>query len=159
MCWYTWDFRNMSPRTAPKGGLKVYKVTLLSEQDCKSSDYKKCNSFTPLVYRAFTYYKDCNNPFINIRVLRCETGGGSISEGYHSYIDKDSMGIVDEATRIIGEFLIPSGTKYFVNEMGEVVSEKLIFKRYIPYVNVNHTDVLDKKSSWINTFYIKYLAI
>lgn len=115
--------------------MKVYKVTLIGEQDCKSSDFTRCNSFTPLIYRGFTYYKDYENPSVKIKVIRCKAGGGSITYGYHSYIYKDSMGIVDETTRIIGEFLIPDGTRYYVNEMGEVVSEQLIFKQYIPYVN------------------------
>lgn len=110
--------RRLSPRTAPKGGLKVYKVTNLYEQDCKPCNIIKCKTLKPLIYNDdFIYNKDKETPSVIIKPIKCEMGS-CITKGYHSYIDKYSMGIVDEKSRIIGEFLIPSGIRYYLNECG-----------------------------------------
>lgn len=42
--------------------------------------------------------------------------------------DTDDKNVVK--TIILGEFIIPKGTKYYENNVGEIVTEKYIFKNY-----------------------------
>lgn len=71
-------------------------------------------------------------PVININV-RSVLGGYFIYEGYHSYIDPriakkklKKYTIIHDFPTFIAEFRIPKGTKFYVNSLGEIVSEQII---------------------------------
>lgn len=51
-----------------------------------------------------------------------------IEEGYHSYVTYEhAMNLWWETDRIVGKFLIPSGTFVYFGRYGEIVSEQLIY--------------------------------
>lgn len=130
-----------------KEDIEVYKI---------GSPNKKKNRFNCLYMDTFFYIKNENTPKINLELQVQEDNiikGRTIyfiDEGYHCYDEYTKLRPLftnpikghkyDFSIRncdtfyhkvCAGKFIIPKDSKYYVNNFGEIVSEKLIFKEFL----------------------------
>jgi hypothetical protein len=134
MCWKS---NNLIAKKADKD-IVVYKMGFI-----------KNNIFTSYYRDGFQYNKNNSNlPIIKIQVINTNCIY-SIEKGYHCYskycqinLNKQYFNIYSiSGVKIdyyfyadIGKFIIPKGTIYYENKDGEIVSEKLIFVKKIPFI-------------------------
>ena len=118
--------------------------------------------FFPSYYSEFGYEPNSNNDKVSLKLIK---KGGTclgdhcnyIDEGYHSYSGKCELiksfydicvypkfynerclDYYDFDDPFIGEFIIPTGTEYYENEEGEIVSSNIIWTGKIKYlININ----------------------
>lgn len=118
MCWIC-SLNRYPEGIIAKQDFKVYKIL---KNDGESMFYNHKYNISEL------------QPFININV-KIVLGGYVINEGYHSYSDirtanriakRYKMSPTFKSTIIVAEFKIPKETKFYINELGEVVSEQII---------------------------------
>ena len=93
----------------------------------------KC--FHPYYHSNFTYIANSLNKELNLVTYKGYEYY-SISEGYHSFINKQ-MAFDESSSSIlfgkvfeknnVGKFIIPKGTEYYKNEDGEIVSSNIIW--------------------------------
>ena len=121
-----------------KRGIKVYKIGAYADE----------STFKPF------FYSDFNYP-INQLVVEPVIFADSIEYGLHSYlncilyplypaaVDLYTQGSLrytlslSQYSIFLGEFLIPAGTLYCLNNSGEVVSNRLIYTGKFKYINKN----------------------
>ena len=132
--------------TVAKEDIEVYKI---------GSPNKKKNRFNCLYMDTFFYIKNEDTPKINLELQEDNNivKGPTIyfiDEGYHCYDEYTKLRPLftnsikghkyDFSIRncdtfyhkvCAGKFIIPKGSKYYVNNFGEIVSEKLIFKEFL----------------------------
>lgn len=94
------------------------KLTAKEDVTCYKVTFADCES----VCRGYEYPDNSLQPYVNLTI----EVDMYINEGYHSYISlaeaEDSPLCFDE----IWKFIIPKGTKYYINELeGEYVSETI----------------------------------
>ena len=147
MCFYK---TKESKVLVAKRDIKVYKLGTYANND----------SFNPFFYKDFTYSVN-QTVFENV-----DFTNRIIERGLHSYImcelapfvtamDLYSCGnflyplSVPEYTIYLGEFIIPKGTTYCLNNKGEVVSDVLIYTgKYVelkPYKQYNTKELWKEK--------------
>jgi hypothetical protein len=103
------------------------------------------------VYRGFRYVKDVANEVemvffkdeeypndltcfddTEFEYLQELTHPIAITSGFHSLIKCNAKRLLEfYKNRYICEFLIPKGAKYFINPCGNVVSNQIIFKKFL----------------------------
>ena len=130
-----------------KRGIKVYKIGTYADE----------STFKPF------FYSDFNYP-VNQLVVEPVIFADSIEYGLHSYlncilyplypaaVDLETQGIRQYTLSLsrylifLGEFLIPAGTLYCLNNSGEVVSNRLIYTGN--YIKVQPHKKYDTKELW-----------
>ena len=110
-----------------KRDIKVYKIGVYADEGI----------FKPFFYQAFKYF---TNQIVFTEVKFADT----INWGFHSYINCELVSSYNNVnlyscgklilyislltdTVYLGEFIIPKGATYCLNNNGEVVSDKLIY--------------------------------
>ena len=143
MCWHISERIESS---IAKEDIEVYKI---------GSPNKKKNRFNCLYMDTFFYIKNEDTPKINLELQEDNNivKGPTIyfiDEGYHCYDEYTKLRPLftnsikghkyDFSIRncdtfyhkvCAGKFIIPKDSKYYVNNFGEIVSEKLIFKEFL----------------------------
>ena len=130
-----------------KRGIKVYKIGVYANED----------TFIPFFYSNFDYP-------VNQLVVEPVIFADSIENGLHSYlncilyplypatVDLYTQGSLRHTLSLsrysifLGEFLIPAGTLYCLNNSGEVVSNRLIYTGN--YIKVQPNKKYDTKKLW-----------
>ena len=130
-----------------KRGIKVYKIGTYADE----------STFKPF------FYSDFNYP-VNQLVVEPVIFSDSIEYGLHSYlncilyplypaaVDLYTQGSLQYTLSLsrylifLGEFLIPAGTLYCLNNSGEVVSNRLIYTGN--YIKVQPNKKYDTKELW-----------
>ena len=124
MCFYK---TKQSKVLIAKRNIKVYKIGIYADND----------SFNPFYYGNFTYY-------VNQIVFEKVKFADTINCGFHSYINCELVPFYNNVnlyscgklilgvsllrnTVYLGEFIIPKGATYCLNNNGEVVSDKLMY--------------------------------
>ena len=94
-------------------------------------------NFIPFYRNNYTYISKCNNIRVELK-LHYNVSINLIYFGYHSYLEKDYVinKIIDlQKTKflysiypfIVGKFIIPKGTEYYINADKEIVSSSIIW--------------------------------
>ena len=80
--------------------------------------------------------KGVSNPFGTLVTVKSYTTG---FHSYLGYVAKEKYFLSEKlSTKTkLAEFVIPKGSKYMVNENGEVFSDKIVFKDFIPCKDVD----------------------
>ena len=130
-----------------KRGIKVYKIGTYADE----------SSFKPF------FYSDFNYP-VNQLVVEPVIFADSIEYGLHSYLNCILYPLYSVAVNLytqgrlrytlslsqysifLGEFLIPTGTLYCLNNSGEVVSNRLIYTGN--YIKVQPNKKYDTRELW-----------
>ena len=119
--------------------------------------YKDGNGFSPYYRDEFIYNANMPNEEIKLYVNSSQVFDFRVDEGYHSYSGKCELiksfydicvypkfynerclDYYDFDDPFIGEFIIPTGTEYYENEEGEIVSSNIIWTGKIKYlININ----------------------
>lgn len=127
MCFYVSpEFREVQ---VAKKAMAVYKISYSYFNDNHGKE------FVPRFQYPFVYLKE---KLVKRNVLRGKkypTGHG-INIGLHSYATSKIARERRSALRMssverIGQFIIPKGARYLKNENGEIVSNKLYFKKFM----------------------------
>lgn len=144
MCWIAYNRIDARPSIA-KTDIVVYKIVRIKE-----------NKLCPYFYYFDTIYIiNKINPLINIELEESLEHYACINKGYHSYFtipkiykykfSDDDVIFVNYNTKYkflrdtyelndplcLVECVIPKGTKYYVNHLGECVSEQLIITKIL----------------------------
>lgn len=127
-----------------KRDIKVYKI----------GSYADGDSFNPFFYSYFEYPV---NQIVFTEVKFTDT----INWGFHSYINCKLVFFYDEVslyscgklilwvslpTVYLGEFIIPKGTTYCLNNNGEVVSNKLMYTGN--HIEITSDKIYNSKELW-----------
>lgn len=139
MCTLIRKAQKHHPRTA-KADIVVYKTGELnySDEDYDPDEFK--SRFRGFVYKkdvvyegGFTYdietlvSDDVENVYRH--TLKPEDRV-YVSEGFHSFITRERA-LEPHSDLLVAEFIIPQGAKYYRNDCGNVVSNKIMFRRYL----------------------------
>ena len=127
-----------------KRDIKVYKIGTYAER----------NSFNPFFYQEFEYRV---NQIVFTEVKFTDT----IDWGFHSYINCELVSLYTNIhlyscgklilwlslqTVYLGEFIIPKGTTYCLNNKGEVVSDKLMYTGN--HIEITSDRIYNSKELW-----------
>ena len=129
-----------------KRDIKVYKIGIYADND----------SFNPFYYDNFTYY-------VNQTVFEKVKFADTINCGFHSYINCKLVYSYNEVnlysceklilgvclltdTVYLGEFIIPKGATYCLNNNGEVVSDKLMYTGN--HIEITSDKIYNSKELW-----------
>ena len=144
MCFYK---TKESKVLVAKRGIKVYKIGAYADE----------STFKPFFYSDFNY-------IVNQLVVESVIFADSIEYGLHSYlncilhplypaaVDLYTQGSLwytlslSQHLIFLGEFLIPAGTLYCLNNSGEVVSNRLIYTGN--YIKVQPNKKYDTRELW-----------
>lgn len=121
MCWISKI--KPKPKVAEED-MAVYKYA--------NASYITKKSVYALIY-PHRYIIDKNNKNIRLNILRNLVIDGNqvhtINEGYHSYADLETARKKHWCSSHLAHFTIPKGTKYYINEKNEIVSENIIYNK------------------------------
>lgn len=158
MCWKTSDRINLIMKTADKP-LKTYKVV-----DMLNGTYRA-------YFRSFEYEpnKVYNEELQDFPVIDQEDGFLSLSRGFHSYFGNLAVCVDDnrlinirnrederkwlaryDSYVIIAECTLPEGTRYYVNEDNEVISDRIIVTDNV--VRMTKPELLNTESTFEELF-------
>lgn len=131
MCYKAFTKKAKTKQVAEKD-IKVYKI-------CTNTDHMVVSYFRKYTYVPLEITHEINVTFVE------EFGLNYVTDGYHSYksykwyphlINNRYLAIVIEDTFksfyykspvVIAEFIIPKGTIYYENTIGEIVSNQIMF--------------------------------
>jgi hypothetical protein len=156
MCWIGGEIETR-PRIA-KNDITVYKIGLISRSG---------KTFTSFL-REYKYRVGTLQKKINLTALPSYPDSGLcvIDDGYHSYSAGNKIQIDDYYISVfmriktnavstgrveyfqpvsIGKFIIPKGTKYYINRYGEVVSEQIM---YVGLVDIQNEETVYNNNSF-----------
>lgn len=129
-----------------KKNIKVYKI----------GTYANDTSFNPFFYREFEY------PVNEIKFEKVKFTD-VINQGFHSYLMCELVPFINGVnvysrttlmfcvslltyTVYLGEFIIPEGATYCLNNYGEAVSDRLMYTGN--YVRINSDKIYNSKDLW-----------
>ena len=127
-----------------KRDIKVYKIGVYADN----------GSFNPFYYDNFTYYVN-QTVFENVKFT------DTINCGFHSYINCELVSSYNNVklyscgklilwvslpTVYLGEFIIPKGATYWLNNNGEVVSDKLMYTGN--HIEITSDKIYNSKELW-----------
>lgn len=131
MCWISKTKPQI--KTATKN-ITVYKVG------------NKNGCFFQSGIRRYLYRRYEINSNITINPIKSKLGEFIISSGYHSFESKHLANLnIDPCFygSYIAEFMIPKGSKYYVNFAGEIVSSNIVFIKYLKSKCSNIEKIID----------------
>ena len=141
MCFYK---TKQSKVLKAKRDIVVYKI----------GSYAEGNFFNPFFYQAFKYF---TNQIVFTEVKFTDT----INWGFHSYINCELVSSYNRVnlyscgklilwapllTVYLGEFIIPKGATYCLNNNGEVVSDKLMYTGN--HIKITSYKIYNSKELW-----------
>ena len=144
MCWLGSD-AEAKGRIADKD-ITVYKVMV--KRRIINKGWELFSPFKDMKYELYQRYESVIRPIKPLTTNIIEQGLHCYSEDcyiastndsnmfvFHRYVDTTSLGSYyafgDAQYPVLCEGVIPKGTKYYINDGGEIVTEKLILERYI----------------------------
>ena len=142
MCFYK---TKQSKVLIAKRDIKVYKIGVYAESD----------SFNPFFYQEFEYS-------VNHIVFEKVKFTDTIDWGFHSYINCELVSFYNKVNLYscgklilwvsltdsvyLGEFIIPKGAAYCLNNNGEVVSDKLMYTGN--HIEITPDRIYNSKELW-----------